>query len=360
DVRQETDIHGRRGAYFVADQLSLDAGQQCDWSIIADVNQGPADVANLTKQLTCNELAATDVEQDVASGHARLREIIGMADGFQSTGERLSTAHHTANVLFNTMRGGVFDRNYLLSKADLINFVGVWNKGLAPEIAALTENYPEDVDYSVIRERIREAGNGQLNRLFLEYLPLTFSRRHGDPSRPWNQFSIDVLDENDGKRLSYAGNWRDIFQNWEALSTSTPGYIEHIICKFVSATTADGYNPYRITRDGMDWERPEPDNPWANIGYWGDHQIIYLSKLIELSQNCFPAKLSALLQCDFFAYANVPYRIKGFDDLIANPYDTITFDFALDSKISVRVAEKGADGRLLWVGHQSWPVGRLL
>ena len=51
DVRQETDIHGRRGAYFVADQLSLDAGQQCDWSIIADVNQGPADVANLTKQL---------------------------------------------------------------------------------------------------------------------------------------------------------------------------------------------------------------------------------------------------------------------------------------------------------------------
>ena len=359
DVGQETDIHGRRGAYFVADQLSLDAGQQCDWSIIADVNQGPADVANLTKQLTCSELTASDVEQDVASGHARLREIIGMADGFQSTGERLSTAHHTANVLFNTMRGGVFDRNYLLSKADLINFVGVWNKGLAPEIAALTENYPEDVDYSVIRERIREAGSGQLNRLFLEYLPLTFSRRHGDPSRPWNQFSIDVLDENDGKRLSYAGNWRDIFQNWEALSTSTPGYLEHIICKFVSATTADGYNPYRITRDGMDWERPEPDNPWANIGYWGDHQIIYLSKLIELSQNCFPAKLSVLLQCDFFAYANVPYRIKGFDDLIANPYDTITFDFALDSEISERVAEKGADGRLLWVGDEVYQVNLL-
>ena len=41
-----------------------------------------------------------------------------------------------------------------------------------------------------------------------------------------------------------------IFQNWEALGISYPGFFEGIICKFVNASTADGYNPYRVTRDG--------------------------------------------------------------------------------------------------------------
>ena len=49
----------------------------------------------------------------------------------------------------------------------------------------------------------------------------------------------------------------------------------------MNASTADGYNPYRITKQGIDWEVPEPDHPWSFIGYWGDHQIIYLLKLLE-------------------------------------------------------------------------------
>jgi hypothetical protein len=36
------------------------------------------------------------------------------------------------------------------------------------------------------------AGDPQLERLCHEYLPITFGRRHGDPSRPWNRFSIRV------------------------------------------------------------------------------------------------------------------------------------------------------------------------
>ena len=55
-----------------------------------------------------------------------------------------------------------------------------------------------------------------------------------------------------------------------------------MICRFVSASTADGYNPYRITRDGIDWEVIDPADPWAHIGYWGDHQLIYLLKLLEI------------------------------------------------------------------------------
>ena len=68
-----------------------------------------------------------------------------------------------------------------------------------------------------------------------------------------------------------------------------------MICTFLNATTADGYNPYRITREGIDWELPEPDNPWANIGYWSDHQIIYLQKLMEISTKIHPGRLQTFL-----------------------------------------------------------------
>ena len=115
-----------------------------------------------------------------------------------------------------------------------------------------------------------------LERLYREYLPLTFSRRHGDPSRPWNQFSIETRHARRLQDSKYQGNWRDIFQNWEALGLSFPEFLESMVFKFVNASTADGYNPYRITHDGIDWEVHDPDDPWSNIGYWGDHQIIYL------------------------------------------------------------------------------------
>ena len=69
------------------------------------------------------------------------------------------------------------------------------------------------------------AGDPQLERLCREYLPLTFSRRHGDPSRPWNRFSIATRNADGTRSLNYEGNWRDIFQNWEALAVSFPGYV---------------------------------------------------------------------------------------------------------------------------------------
>ena len=138
----------------------------------------------------------------------------------------------------------------------------------------------------------------------------------------------------DGSRnLDYQGNWRDIFQNWEPLALSFPAYSEGFIAKFLNATTADGYNPYRITRNGIEWEVPEPDNPWSNIGYWSDHQIIYLQKLLELSRDHHPQALSNMLTRRQFAYANVPYRIRSYADLLADPKDTVDFDHTLEEEI---------------------------
>ena len=77
-------------------------------------------------------------------------------------------------------------------------------------------------------------------------------------------------------------------QNWEALSTSVPGFIDNIICKFVSASTLTDTTHIAL-HERVLIGRAEPDNPCA-IGYWGDHQIIYLLKLLELSRHHFPAR----------------------------------------------------------------------
>ena len=147
--------------------------------------------------------------------------------------------------------------------------------------------------------------------------------------------------------LSYEGNWRDIFQNWEALALSYPEFIENIISKFVNASTLDGYNPYRITKEGIDWEVEEPDDPWSYIGYWGDHQIIYLLKLLELSRQYHPDRLVELLRQPIFSYANVPYKIKPFAALLEDAKSTVIYDEVLAQQIEQRVDRLGADGKLI-------------
>jgi hypothetical protein len=171
----------------------------------------------------------------------------------------------------------------------------------------------------------QDAGDPDMERLALEYLPLTFSRRHGDPSRPWNHFSIDLKNPDGSDRLDFQGNWRDIFQNWEALAISYPQYIESFVSKFVNASTIDGYNPFRVSRAGFEWEILDPENPWSNIGYWGDHQVNYLVRLLELSERYHPGEIRRLFGRDIFVYADVPYRLKGYAETVRDPRATVEF-----------------------------------
>jgi len=103
-------------------------------------------------------------------------------------------------------------------------------------------------------------------------------------------------------------------------------------------------------REGIDWECPDENDPWAYIGYWGDHQVIYLQKLLELSDNYHPGKIDELLEKDIFAYANVPYRIKSYPDTIKDPFNTIEFNGKLNAHIKSEVGRIGADARLLLQG----------
>ena len=346
-VSEEAEVLGRRGAYFVHQVFDLPAGKERSWGIVADVNQGPAAVRDTLSLIQSVADIPALIQADIEKGSRNLERLISTADGVQMTGDTLSANHHASNVLFNIMRGGLFIDNYAIEKSDLMAFCAEWNRAVFDANTAFFDALPARMTYHDLDAALASNTDLQLERLCREYLPLSFSRRHGDPSRPWNRFAIKVKDEKGNKLLNYEGNWRDIFQNWEALSSSIPCFGANMISKFVNATTADGYNPYRITRQGIDWERPEPENPWANIGYWGDHQLIYLLKLIEQSVAHNPVALKSMMFSEAFAYANVPYRIKPYASILSDPYDTIEFDEALDKTIDARVEVMGADGRLM-------------
>ncbi len=347
-LTEETDIRAQRGAYWVQSDLSLDAGGHADWHLVAEGNQGPAEVAALGRALREPNRLRVELESSLHRGARTLRSIVARADGLQHTADRLGTARHYSNVLFNVMRGGLFEDNYAIDRGDLRQFIRQHNVALAGVHGPFLDRGPRITTVSALAQATMEQGDPQLERLRREYLPLTFSRRHGDPSRPWNTFSIEIRKPDGARNRHYAGNWRDIFQNWEALSRSFPRFIEGMIGKFLNASTADGHNPYRIGRDGIDWEVLDPSDPWSHIGYWGDHQIVYLLKLLEMSRDHHPGCLEAFLTRDLFAYANVPYRIKPYPRLLDDPHHTVDYDGAEEERIAARVRQVGSDGKLIW------------
>ncbi|MCC5914355.1 MAG: hypothetical protein JJU46_08280 [Balneolaceae bacterium] len=347
-VEEEKLIKGEKGAYFIHTEFKLKPKAKRSWKIVANVNQNHAQVVELIHKIKNDNELESLVEEDIESGSEKLRQLVAGADGLRLTEDRLKDARHFSNVLFNIMRGGTFDHNYRIEREDLSSYLSNANKELFERNRVLINSLDDAIERDHLMELIEESEDPDLIRLCTEYLPLKFSRRHGDPSRPWNYFTINTQSEVDGSKiLDYEGNWRDLFQNWEALAYSYPGFIDGMIFKFLNTSTFDGYNPYRVTKGGFDWETIEPDNPWSYIGYWGDHQIIYLLKLLECYQMHNPNALGELFAKNLFVYADVPYRIKPYEEIAIDPKNTIDFDDESDRTIREKVAEKGADGSLL-------------
>ncbi len=348
EVVHEHDVKGEKGAYFVSSDIKLAAKSGKKWKIVANVNQNHTQIISLSQLIMKDPHLERKIQDDIDSGTQSLIELVANADGLQFTADKLNDARHYANVLFNIMRGGIFDANYQIDKEDFVNYLAKANKEVVSRNQDFVKNLEDAFSQSELKEKLSATDDVDLIRLSTEYLPLKFSRRHGDPSRPWNYFTINTQNENDGSKiLDYEGNWRDLFQNWEALAFSYPEFIEGMIFKFLNASTFDGYNPYRVTKDGFDWETIEPDNPWSYIGYWGDHQVIYLQKFLEIIEKHQPGKLASYLDKDWFVYAAVPYIIKPYDQILKNPKDTIAFDLQWDQAIRKRRMAKGADGALL-------------
>lgn len=347
-VEGEKDVCGQRGAYMLSGKIRLGPEEETEWMIGADVFLSAAEVVDLRNQLRQPRQFREKVLADIREGTGELRRLVGSADGLQVSALPMGMARHTSNVLCNIMRGGVFLGGQRVERRDLDRFVASSAPASLARWRSWSKTLPEPLSFPELIRRLEAGGDPGLERVGREYLPLTFSRRHGDPSRPWNRFTIPRRDASGDRILNYEGNWRDLFQNWEALAQSFPGFLPGMISRFLNASTADGYNPYRITRHGIDWEVPEPHDPWACIGYWGDHQIIYLLKLLEHALRHCPQQMESLLGREVFAYANVPYRIRGYRQLVDHPKDTVVFDHALEKTIQSRVRVRGGEGKLLW------------
>lgn len=364
ELRPERHTRGVRGAFFVARAMVLPAGDARQWQIVADLELSQAQVVALHHRLADPAALAGEIQQSVDQASDDLGRLMAACDASQCTAEEHVAVHHHANVVFNVLRGGCFPNHYRVASWDFRETVQGFNKAVYARSRELLESLPDSLEFAQLAAAVRRSGDAQLARLCLEYLPIAFGRRHGDPSRPWNQFAIRLRDRQGRPVLWYEGNWRDIFQNWEALAFSYPDYVENMIAKFVNGSTMDGYNPYRVTKSGIDWEVEDPEDPWSYIGYWGDHQIIYLLKFLELSREFHPDRLTELLHQPLFAYANVPYRIRPLAALLDDPKHTVDYDEALAKRIDQRVADLGADGKLVLDGsgevHQVTLLEKLL
>jgi hypothetical protein len=348
ELTQEVDIKAEKGAYFTCSDINLKSESEKSWITVANVNQSITGVNYIANLIKTEANLTNLVQEDIDKGTANLIHLVGSSDGLQVTADALTNTRHFANTLFNIMRGGIFDDDYKIEKQDFVKYIAVANKKVFKKKENLLNSLSDIFSLKEIKNLAEQDDDKNFKRLCFEYLPLKFSRRHGDPSRPWNKFSINTRSEVDGSKiLDYEGNWRDIFQNWEALAHSYPEFIESMIHKFLNATTFDGYNPYRVTKGGFDWEVIEEDDPWSYIGYWGDHQIIYLLKFLEFIENHYPNRLGTQFNQDLFVYANVPYKIKSYEDIVINPKDTIDFDYELNEEIIKKKSELGADGSLL-------------
>jgi len=350
-IEEEYDVRAESGAYLSESSLGLDEDGSKSWYFVLDTNKSASDITKLDLLLSNKKDLSKELENDYRQSSGNLYRIVSKSDGLQLGMNEKENMRHISNTLFNVMRGGFFADGYTIDKAEFTEFVNHRNKSVLDQSLQILKTLPKQINISELKNFCKEYPGNDLERFSYEFLPITFSRRHGDPSRPWNRFNIDNIKEDGSWKKTYEGNWRDIFQNWEALSYAYPKFIENIVTLFLNASTVDGYNPYRITSSGIEWEITDPDDPWSFIGYWGDHQIIYLLKLLEISSKFHPGILEQFLNKQFFTYSNVPYRIKEYDQIVKNPYDTIVFDTNVEDQVQDKVKKIGADGRLVWDGE---------
>ena len=50
-IEQEIDIRAEKGAYFICAELNLEADVKKTWMLVANVNQGPAAIVEISEKL---------------------------------------------------------------------------------------------------------------------------------------------------------------------------------------------------------------------------------------------------------------------------------------------------------------------
>lgn len=218
NIEQETDIKGEKGAYFIIKETQLNTNDEKEWIFVANVNQSQPAVIQLINEIQNNKNLIQKIQKDINLGTQNLVKLVASADGLQFSKDNYKDSRHFSNTLFNIMRGGIFDDNYTIEKWDFSKYLEKANQNIFNHSKEILNNLPEKFSLFELNESLKNTEDADFIRLAKEYLPLKFSRRHGDPSRPWNKFSINTRSEIDGSKiLDYEGNWRDINLGFEKL-----------------------------------------------------------------------------------------------------------------------------------------------
>ena len=153
NVSPERHKRGIRGAYFCVQSRTLQAGDACNWRMVIDVEQSQAELVELRRRLRNPDQLGKDIDASVSAGSDALARIMAAADGFQSTAEENVSAHHYANVLFNVLRGGIFDDSYNVSSGDFRQTLELFNSRVVKQNRELLESLPERLRYNVRTRR---------------------------------------------------------------------------------------------------------------------------------------------------------------------------------------------------------------
>ncbi len=145
-VHQEIDVKGEKGAYFVSTDLFLTKNSSKSWKIIANVNQNQSQVIELADAICNDKTLENQIDQDIELGNQNLIALNATADGLQFTADKRKDTRHFSNVLFNIMRGGIFDNNYTIEKNDFVNYIAKANKNLYSTENKFLNDLPKTFD----------------------------------------------------------------------------------------------------------------------------------------------------------------------------------------------------------------------
>ena len=194
-LAEEADVKAEKGAYFVHQNIELQANSSSSWRFVADVNYDHSKVFDLIHSIKSDTDLSAKIDADIKHGTDKLIDLNASADGLQYSTDELRDIRHYSNTMYNIMRGGIFDYNYQIESSDFKTYIKKANINVFNAFEKDIDNLGHVFTLQDLNAFAHSNHDKDLVRLALEYLPLKFSRRHGDPSRPWNKFSINTKDE---------------------------------------------------------------------------------------------------------------------------------------------------------------------
>ena len=104
-------LKGKEGSFLCYINKSLNPDDTICWYIIADVQKSQSDISKILLDVKQSDTVKEKINKSIQDNYNAFEKTIGMADGFQCTNIEINDLHHTANVTYNVLRGGIYSNN---------------------------------------------------------------------------------------------------------------------------------------------------------------------------------------------------------------------------------------------------------